>query len=118
MTQPLLDSATLADLYVIDNSAMPETVTITTVTQVPDGGGGYTETTSTVDTPGRLVPVTGSEAEGDLLIQRGAYRLYLPRTVTISGTSRVVVGGQMFRVIWSPVLTAYQSSRVVGVTEA
>jgi hypothetical protein len=118
MTDPLLDAQTLADLYAIDASAMPETVTITTVTFVDDGGGAQTETTTTTSSPGRLVAATGREAEGDQLKERGDYRLYLPRGASINGTSRVTIGGRTFRVIWTPVLTAYSSSRVIGLTEA
>jgi hypothetical protein len=118
MTQPLLDTATLADLYAIDNSAMPETVTITAVTLVDDGGGAQTETTTTTTSPGRLVAATGREAEGDQLRERGDYRLYLPRAAVISGTSRVTIGGKVYRVVWTPTLTAYSSSRVIGLTEA
>lgn len=114
----LFSSGELADLYALDNSAMPDTVTITTVTLVDDGGGAQTETTTTTTRPGRLVEATGDEASGDQLIERGNYRLYLPRSAVINGTSRVTIGGKEFRVVWCPVLVAYMSSRVVGVTEA
>lgn len=118
MTTPLLDAQTLSDLYAIDDSAMPDTVIVTTVTTGVDAGGAPTESESSVTTMGRLVKRSGRELSGDALVERGAYALYLPRATVISGRDRVSVNGAPFRVVWCPVLVTYDSSRVVGLEEA
>jgi hypothetical protein len=114
----LLSAADLADLYALDASAMPDTATITTVTQVDDGGGSYTTPDTSATSPCRLVAASGDEAGEDQVRERGSYRLYLPRATTIAATSTVTVAGRTFHVVWTPPVTTYSTSRVVGLEDA
>lgn len=108
----------LAGLQALDESAQADAVTVTTITSGTDAGGAPTESESTVTTEGRLRKRSGREVSGDALQERGAYELSLPRATVISGTSRVSVNGQAFRVVWAPVLATYDSARIVGLEEA
>lgn len=116
--RPLFSARELADLTGMDASAMPDSVIVTTITGGTDAGGAPTETEANVTTSGRLRKRTGREVSGDVLNERGAYELNLPRATVISGTSRVAVNGISFRVVWAPVLVTYDTARVVGLEEA
>jgi hypothetical protein len=115
---PFLNEFEIANLQSLDESAMPDTVLVTTITSGTDAGGAPTETESAVTTVGRLRKRSGREVSGDAVKERGAYELSLPRATVISGTSRVAVNGAPFRVVWAPVLVEYDTGRVVGLEDA
>lgn len=118
MSESLISAEDMAELTDLDESAMPDTATITAITSGTDLGGAPTETEATTTSPCRFVPASGREISGDALRERGSYRLYLPRGAAISGTSRVTIGGRSYRVVWTPPLHAYRTSRVVGLEDA
>lgn len=116
--RPLFDARELADLTGLDDSAMPDSVVVITITSGTDAGGAPVESKSNATTAGRLRKRSGREVSGDALRERGAYELSLPRATVISGASRVSVNGAAFRVVWCPVLVEYDTARVVGLEEA
>jgi hypothetical protein len=116
--RPFFNDLELDNLRSLDESAMPDSVVVTTITGGTDAGGAPTETESTVATTGRLRKRSGREVSGDAINERGSYELSLPRDTVISGTSRVAVNGAPFRVVWCPVLVSYDTGRVVGLEEA
>lgn len=115
---PFFNDYELETLRGLDDSAMPDTVVVTTITSGTDAGGAPTETESSITTTGRLRKRSGREVSGDALKERGVYALSLPRDTVISGTSRVTVNGAPFRVVWAPVLAEYDSAREIGLEEA
>lgn len=115
---PFFGDYETATLRGLDDSAMPDTVVVTTITTGTDAGGAPTEAASSVTTTGRLRKRTGREASGDIVRERGTYELSLPRTTVISGTSRVSVNGTAFRVVWCPTLAYYDTARVIGLEDA
>jgi hypothetical protein len=115
---PFFNTLELDNLRSLDESAMPDSVVVTTITSGTDAGGASTETESSITTQGRLRKRSGREVAGDALVERGSYELSLPRATVISGTSRVAVNGADFRVVWAPVLVSYDTGRVVGLEEA
>lgn len=114
----LLSAADIADLTALDVSGMPDTCVITTTTQVPDGGGGQTETTSTATSICRFVARTGREVSGDQLREQGDYFLYVPKATVIANTARVTFGGRVFQVVFTPPVGAWSTSRVLGLKDA
>lgn len=114
----LFTAADIADLTALDVSGMPDTCVITTTTQVFDGGGGYTETTTNATVACRFVARTGREISGDQLREQGEYFLYVPKETVVANTARVTFGAKTFQVIWAPPLTNYSTSRVVGLKDA
>lgn len=113
----LFSSRELADLRAMDVSAMLDSVTIITITQTADAGGAVLETTSTATTIGRLRVRGGGERYTDQQREKGNYEVALPRDTQISGTSRVIVNDQEYRVVFCPVLTELDTARLVGLTE-
>lgn len=98
---------------------MPDTCTITTVVYGDDGGGGQTETTSTVTSKCTLVPRSGREVSGDQLREQGDYKLFVPKAIVIGMSARVThQSGRVFNVIFTPPLTNYSTSREVGLKDA
>lgn len=116
--RPFFNEFEIASLRGLDDSAMPDTVIVTTITSGTDAGGAPTETEASITTTGRLRKRSGREVSGDALLERGTYELSLPRATVISGTSRVSVNGAPFRVVWCPALAEYDTGRVVGLEEA
>ncbi len=114
----LLDAATLAGLTTLDESAMIDPVTITTVTRVSDGGGGYTETTSTAATVGYFWTVTGDELDAVQVREVGHHRLAIPKAATISGTSRITVNSKSYLIKYLFPLHGYSTSRMIGLEDA
>jgi hypothetical protein len=114
----LFSARELAGLAALDESAMPDTVIVTTITTTTDDGGAPVETESSVTTGGRLRRRSGRELQSDIVRERGAYELSVPRATAIGGTSRVSVNGTAFRVVWAPTLAAYDTARVVGLEDA
>lgn len=113
----LLDTATIAALTAIDESAMLDTITITDVTRVSDGGGAYTETTATRTTTGYFWTVSGDEAGEDQVRQQGKHRVAIPKTVLIDGVDRIAVNGTAYRIIYRFPLHSYSTSRILGLEE-
>ena len=102
----------------VDEAAMNDTATITTVTRVDDGGGSYTETTTTVTSPCYLWTLTGDETDGDQVRALGRHRIALPKTVTVAQTGRITVSGRAYQVMYVFPLTGYSTSRIIGLEDA
>lgn len=115
----ILSAADLADLQAIDESAMPDTCTLTTVTRVSDGAGAYTETTSTSTSACRFWSVTGAETAGDVVRALGSHRLALPLATTVPAQEdRVTVRGKVYQVKYIFPRTGHSTSTVLGLEEA
>jgi hypothetical protein len=116
----LLDAATIAALTALDESAMNEPFTITTVTPIDDGGGRSTETTTSTTTKGYLWSVSGDAAGADQVKARGQHRIAVPKTVTVPATARITQQstGRMFNVKYVFPVTAYSTSQIIGVEDA
>jgi hypothetical protein len=91
---------------------------IVTVAGGTDVGGAPTETETSVSSPCAFDRVSGTEAEPDVVQERGSYRLRLPRTASISGTSRIIYGGKSYRVVWTPPLANIALTRMIGLEDA
>lgn len=115
----LIDAATIADLTALDQSAMNENWTVTTVTRIDDGAGSYTETTTTVTVAGYLWTAGGDEAGEDQIRARGAHRLAIPKGTVVNATSRItqVTTGKVFDVVYVFPLTAYSTSLMLGLKD-
>jgi len=115
----LISAATIAKLTQIDERAMNESFTITSVTRVDDGGGSSTETTSTVTTPGYMWSVSGDEAGADQIKARGRHRIAVPKDVSVLATARItqVATGRQFVVKYPFPISAYSTSLIVGVED-
>lgn len=113
----LLSAATIASLVALDESAMIDTVTITAVTQVSDGGGAHTETTSTTSTVGYFWTLNGDQLDGDQVREVGRHRLAIPKATSISGANRVTVNGNIYAIKYVFPLHAYSTSRMLGLAE-
>jgi hypothetical protein len=114
---PLIPAATLASLVALDESAMIDPVTITTVTRVDDGGGSYTETTSTSTTTGYFWTVSGDELDGDQVREVGKHRLAIPKATPITGSSRITVNGKTYTIKYLFPLHGYSTSRMIGLED-
>ena len=108
----------LAGLTAMDQAAMQDVVTIIYVTSSTDAGGAYTEATTSGTTIGRLRKRGGAERYTDRQVERGTYELVLPRDTTIASTDRVMVNGQAYRIVFRPVLVAYDTALRIGLEEA
>lgn len=113
----LIDAATIASLVQLDESAMIDPVTIRTVTQIPDGGGGSTETEATTTTKGYFWTISGDELDAVQVREVGRHRLAIPKATTITGTARITVGGASYLVKYLFPLHGYSTSRVLGLEE-
>lgn len=115
----LLDDATLASLTDLDESAMVETFTITTVTPVDDGAGSSTETTSTTTALGYFgkAPM-GDEVGKDQLKALGRHRIFLAKTAVVSPVDRITHAGKTFNVKYVAPLHSYSTSLEVIAEDA
>lgn len=113
----LLPASLIAELTTLNETAMPDVVTITTRVQTSDGAGGFTASDVTTTTKGQLVPATGTEAGTDQVAERGTYRLYIPKSVSVSNTGSITVAGRQFAIKWTPPVTGYSTSRVLGLED-
>lgn len=113
----LLSTATIAALVAIDESAMGDTVTITDVTRVSDGGGAYTETTATRTTTGYFWTLSGKQAGEDQARQFGAHRVTIPKTISIDGVDYITVNSAVYRIVYRFPLHGYSTSRMLGLEE-
>ena len=107
----------LTDFVQLQLTALPDTCTIATPVRPSDGGGSFTETTTTATSACRLDAVRGTEAGTDQIQERGAYRLILPQITSIGATSKITIGARTFLVRWTPPVTTYMTARVVGLEE-
>lgn len=114
----LIDAATIADLIALDESAMVETITLTSVTRTPDGGGGYTETPSSTTTTGYFWSVSGDEAGEQQIKARGKHRIAIPRDVVVAPTSTVTIGGTTYAIKYVFPVHSYDTSRIIGLEDA
>lgn len=112
----LLSAADIAGLTALDVSAMNETFTITDVDVSDDGP--QAETTRT--TIGYLWSLTGREAGADQIKATGAHRLAIPKTVAVDPTDTITQTstGKQFNVVYVFPVTAYSTSRVIGLEDA
>jgi hypothetical protein len=115
----LISSATIADLTDLDESAMNETWTVTTVTKVSDSAGSYTETTATATVAGYLWSATGDETGADQIRARGTHRIALPKGTAVNARKRItqVSTGKVFDVVYVFPVTAYSTSLIVGLKD-
>lgn len=113
----LIDANTIAELTTIDESAMNDTCTLTGVITTDDGGGGSSETTTTTTVPCYFVAGSGDELDGDRAAQVGRHTFYLPKTTNVVGVDRITYKGVVYRVVFTPPITGYSTSRIVGVNE-
>jgi hypothetical protein len=114
----LIDAATIAELTDLNVSAMKETFIITYVTQVDDGAGSYTETTTTEPTIGMLYGAPGDEMGADQIKARGRFRIEVPKTLTVPATARItrVRTGAVYAVKY-PFIDTYDVSLILGVED-
>jgi hypothetical protein len=122
MTDVLIDAATIADLSLLDISAMNESFTLTSPgTPVSDGGGGTTPGTPvTATTVGYLWSVSGDEAGTDQIKALGKHRVAVPKTVTVLPTATItqVSTGKVFEIKYVFPTTAYSTSLIIGLEDA
>jgi hypothetical protein len=116
----LLSDATIAALTMLDEAAMNETFTVTYTTSVSDNAGGSTETTTTATTPGYLWSASGDEAGVDQIKAQGRHRIAVPKTLNVPATARITqdVTGKVFNVKYPFPVSAYSTSRILGVEDA
>lgn len=116
----LLDATDIADLTALDESAMNETFTITTVTPVDDGAGSSTETTTTATVHGYMWSASGDEAGEDQIKAMGKHRIAIPKTISVSPTARItqVSTGKVYAVKYPYPVTSYSTSLIIGVEDA
>lgn len=113
----LLSAADIAELAAIDVSAMNETWTITD--QDVSDDGPQASTTRTV--VGYLSTVTGREAGEDQIRAFGSHRLYIPKSAAAVGATATITQvstGRVFNVVYPYPVTAYSTSRVIGLEDA
>jgi hypothetical protein len=118
VTEPLLDAATMADLTLLNESAMQEAVTITIVTPVDDGGGSSTDTETTTTTTGLFWTVSGDEAGEEQVKARGKHRIEVPKTLTVAPTSWVDVLGKSYDVKFVFPVTYYSTALQIGLEDS
>lgn len=118
MTPPLIPSSVITQLQAVDERAMPDTATITTVTTTRNSAtGAYTETRSSTTAPCRFSTATGDEAGDEQIRARGRHRLNLPLGTSVPQTADIIVRGQAYAVKYVWPLTAYSTSVRVGIEE-
>lgn len=122
MSDVLIDAATIADLSLLDISAMNESFTLSSPgTPVTDGGGGATPGAPvTVTTVGYLWSVSGDEAGVDQVKALGKHRVAIPKTVAVLPTATVtqVSTGKVFGIVYVFPTTAYSTSLILGLEDA
>lgn len=113
----LFSAADIADLSVLDVSAMNETFTITDEDVSDDGPVG---TPGTRTTMGYLWTLNGREAGDDQVRAFGAHRMAIPKTVAIDATDTITQTstGKVFKVVYPFPVTAYSTSRIIGLEDA
>ena len=116
----LIDAATMADLTDLDESAMNESFTLTHVTQVSDGGGSWTDSTTTTTVQGYMWSLSGDEAGDDQIKATGKHRIALPKTTTVNALDRITQQstGKVYQVKYPFPVTSYSTSLIVGVEDA
>ena len=92
--------------------------TIVTITSGTDAGGAPTESETSVTSACAFNQASARELQGDVVKERGSYRLKLPRVAAISATSQVIFHGRRYRVVWTPPLTNIGLTRLVGLEDA
>lgn len=98
---------------------MPDTYSITRTTSISDGGGGFTEgTTTTLTGPCGFAVNNGQlEQSGDQVQQRGSYRIRVPIDADIRPTDPIQIFGRTFRIVWTPPVSALSLFRRIGLEE-
>jgi hypothetical protein len=116
----LIPASVIADLSALDVSAMNESFTITTVTDVSDGGGQSTPTTATATTIGYLWTASGDEAGEDQIRAQGRHRIAIPKTMTVAPTATITQQstGKVFEVVYVFPVTNYSTSLILGLEDA
>lgn len=116
----LIDTATIATLTDLDESAMNESFTITSVTLVDDGAGSWTETPSTATVTGYMWSLSGDEAGDDQVRATGKHRVAIPKTTIVAPTARITQQstGKVFNVKYVFPVTAYSTSLILGLEDA
>lgn len=97
---------------------LPDTCTIVTVTTTTDAGGAPIQAETSVQSACAFNQASAREAQSDIVRERGAYRLKLPRTAVIGANSEVVFSGRRYRVVWTPPVANIGLTRMVGLEDA
>lgn len=119
MTTMLLSAADIAGMRATLNRTLPDTATILSDTQVPDGAGGYTVTTATsAPVACRVAPSTVREATiAGRLDAVGLWTLTFPAETVVLAPNRVAVGSRTFEVVAPLRPRSWELSRRVVCTE-
>lgn len=102
---------------------LPDRALIERPTDVPDGGGGFTQTWAALasNVPCRLAPVGGGEdqaAAGDRITDAATCTITFAAGRDISEADRVTIAGQVFNVLLVRRRGAYEITRRVEAREA
>lgn len=95
-----------------------DTCTIVTITSGTDDGGAPTQTETSATSACAFNQASARELQGDVVKERGSYRLKLPRDAEIGPTSEVLFSGRRYRVVWTPPLANIGLTRLVGLEDA
>ena len=108
-----------ADLRAKMTAALPDVCTISRVTQVSDGAGGYSESWTTLSTTVCTIAPTGNQPQekaiADRLTTSQGYTVTLPAETPITTRDRIIKGGRTFEVMGVLERTEEISRRVVVV---
>jgi SPP1 family predicted phage head-tail adaptor len=120
MGKALISPSTIQHLQVkVDEAAMPDTCSLLSTVEAADGKGGIVKTvTRTDNVPCRFTSMSGNEQVAYQVAQRGAYRIHIPLRYTVSAASHILYKGRVYDVVWTPPLTGYSTSRLIGLNEA
>jgi head-tail adaptor len=120
MGKVLIAPSTIKHLQVnVDEAAMPDTCSVLSTVEGPDGKGGIAKTVTRTDhVPCRFHAISGNEQVAYQVAQRGAYRITIPLRYPVSAASRILYKGRVYDVVWTPPLTGYSTSRLIGLNEA
>lgn len=116
---PLINPRTLALLARLAERAMQDTCVIVTPGQpVSDSGG---ESAPAAPTEGQCICAwfapRGDEASDAVIQVRGQHRMSVPRTTVIDERCQVRFNGRLYPVVWSPLPTALDVERIIGLAE-
>lgn len=123
MPKSLISQSTIKQIKnKVDEAAMPDTCSILSKIEVPDGKGGFTKTTTRTDNvPCRFTTLnltSGNDQVTYEIAQRGGYRINIPTSYSVSAASQILYRGRYYDVVWTPPLTSYSTSRVIGLNDA
>ena len=118
-----LDAATMTDLRLIDESAMPAVATVTHTDPGTENPDGSTEpgTVTTTDVPCRFVDTLTSMNEVLIsmrVTQTVSAVLYVPLSTTVTTDDTVTVGGVVFQIVGTNENQSYRTSIALALRKA